>query len=131
MLQEFLIILAINYLGVILEKLLHVPTPGTVNGLILLFLALCLKIIKLNQIEKVGEFFIMNMIVTFIPPSVKLLDIIGILKSDFIKLIILLILTTLITMIVTALSVDFMMRRGENRWKNYFLITHFLAFLLH
>lgn len=115
MLQEFLIILAINYLGVILEKLLHVPTPGTVNGLILLFLALCLKIIKLNQIEKVGEFFIMNMIVTFIPPSVKLLDIIGILKSDFIKLIILLILTTLITMIVTALSVDFMMRRGENR----------------
>lgn len=110
MLYEFLIILSINYLGVLLEKLFYLPTPGTVNGLILLFIFLSLKIIKLNTIKNVGEFFILNMIVTFIPPSVKLLDVIDILKTDFFKLIFLLVLTTLITMVVTALSVDFMMR---------------------
>lgn len=110
LLYEFLIILSINYLGVILEKIFHLPTPGTVNGLILLFIFLSLKVIKLNSIKNVGEFFIANMIITFIPPSVKLLDVIDILKTDFFKLIFLLILTTLITMVVTALCVDFMMR---------------------
>ena len=40
LLYEFLIILSINYLGVILEKIFHLPTPGTVNGLILLFIFL-------------------------------------------------------------------------------------------
>ena len=74
LLYEFLIILSINYLGVILEKVFHLPTPGTVNGLILLFIFLSLKVIKLNSIKNVGEFFIANMIITFIPPSVKLLD---------------------------------------------------------
>ncbi|MGL5621883.1 CidA/LrgA family protein, partial [Cetobacterium sp.] len=46
MLYEFLTILSINYLGVILEKMLHLPTPGTVNGLVLLFVFLTLKWIK-------------------------------------------------------------------------------------
>lgn len=110
MLYEFLIILSINYLGVILQKILHLPTPGTVNGLVLLFIFLSLKIVKLDSIKNVGEFFVTNMIITFIPPSVKLLDVINILKVDFFKLIFLLILTTLITMAVTALCVDFMMR---------------------
>ncbi|MGL4673194.1 CidA/LrgA family protein [Cetobacterium sp.] len=50
------------------------------------------------------------MIITFIPPSVKLLDVVDILKTDFFKLVLLLVLTTLITMVVTALFVDFMMR---------------------
>ncbi|MGL4358500.1 CidA/LrgA family protein [Cetobacterium sp.] len=110
MLYEFLIILSINYLGVILEKMLHLPTPGTVNGLVLLFVFLTLKWIKLDSIKNVGDFFIANMIITFIPPSVKLLDVVDILKTDFFKLVLLLVLTTLITMVVTALFVDFMMR---------------------
>ncbi|WP_297596486.1 CidA/LrgA family protein [uncultured Cetobacterium sp.] len=110
MLYEFLIILSVNYFGVILEKVFHLPTPGTVNGLIILFLLLCFKIVKLDSIKNVGEFFIANMIITFIPPSVKLLDVIDLLKVDFFKLIFLLVLTTLITMVITALFVDFMMR---------------------
>ncbi|MGL4642627.1 MAG: CidA/LrgA family protein [Cetobacterium sp.] len=112
MLYEFLIILSINYLGVILEKVFHLPTPGTVNGLILLFIFLSLKIIKLDSIKNAGDFFIVNMIITFIPPSIKLLDVVDLLKVDFFKLVLLLVLTTLITMVITALFVDFMMK-GE------------------
>lgn len=110
MIYQFLIILSINYLGVILNKVLHLPTPGTVNGLFILFLLLYFKVLKLDSIKNVGEFLVANMIITFIPPSVNLLDVIGLLKGDFFKLIFLLIATTLITMVVTAISVDFMMK---------------------
>lgn len=113
MLFEFFIILSVNYLGVVLEKIFHLPIPGTVNGLLLLFIFLTFKIIKLESIKTVGEFFVANMVITFIPPSVKLLDVIGVLKGDFFKLIFLLMFTTLFTMVVTALSVDFMMRRKK------------------
>lgn len=111
---EFLTILTINYVGVLMEKILHFPTPGTINGLILLFLLLTFKIIKLEEIENVGNFFIVNMIITFIPPSVKLIDVMDLLKVDFFKLILVLILTTIITMIVTCLFVDFMLK-GEKK----------------
>lgn len=113
MLLEFLIILSINYVGVLAEKLLHLPIPGTVLGLILLFLLLISKILKLDTIKTVGNYMVTNMVVTFIPPSVKLLDVMGKLKNDFFKLIFLLIITTLITMVVTALTVDFLMRRTK------------------
>lgn len=113
MLKEFLTILGVNYLGFLLEKILHLPIPGTVNGLLILFLLLILKIIKLDSIKMTGEFLVANMVITFIPPSIKLLDILDTLKADFFKLIFLLVATTLITMVVTALSVDFLMKRGE------------------
>lgn len=118
MLYEFLIILGVNYLGEIFSKLFHLPVPGTVNGLILLFIFLLLKIIKLEKIQMVGNFLVANMVITFIPPSVKLIDQFYLLKSNFLKLIIILLITTLITMIVTALTVDFLMNRGEKKWKN-------------
>lgn len=113
MLYQFLIILTLNYIGVILSETLHLQIPGTVTGLILFFIALNLKIVKLNSVKDVGEFLISNMLVTFIPPSIKLLEVINFIKSDFFKLIFLLIVTTLITMAVTSLTVDFLIKRRK------------------
>ena len=113
MLYQFLIILFLKYIGTLLTEFFNLPTPGTVNGLILFFILLNFKIIRLKSIKEVGEFLIANMIITFIPPSIKLLEVIPILKSDFFKLLFLLIVTTLITMSVTSLTVDFLIKRRK------------------
>lgn len=115
MLLQLLIVLAVNYAGIVLGKLLHLPTPGTVNGLLLLFILLLFKVIKVNQIEKVCDFLLINMIIAFLPPGVRLINSLSLLKTDFFKLIFLLIVTTIITMSVTALSVDFIIKKRSKK----------------
>ena len=52
MIQEFLIIFIINYIGVLMAEVLKFPLPGTINGMLLLFVLLYFKVIKLEKIEK-------------------------------------------------------------------------------
>ena len=37
MIREFLLIFVINYIGVILTEVFHLPIPGTISGMLLLF----------------------------------------------------------------------------------------------
>ena len=55
-LSHFLIIMGFTLLGEALQRLIPLPIPASVYGLALLFVALCLKIVKLEQIREVGGF---------------------------------------------------------------------------
>lgn len=57
MIQEFLIIFIINYIGIILTEVFNLPIPGTINGMLLLFALLYFKVLKLEKIERAGDFF--------------------------------------------------------------------------
>ena len=61
MIREFLLIFVINYIGVILTEVFHLPIPGTISGMLLLFALLYFKILKLSHIENAGNFLLLNM----------------------------------------------------------------------
>ena len=44
MIQEFLIIFIINYIGVLMAEVLKFPLPGTINGMLLLLYYFILKL---------------------------------------------------------------------------------------
>ena len=115
MIREFLLIFVINYIGVILTEVFHLPIPGTISGMLLLFALLYFKILKLSHIENAGNFLLLNMTIFFLPPSVSLLENIALLKTGFLKIIFLVIVSTLITMVITALTVQYLIERGEKR----------------
>ena len=56
--KQLLIILIFSLAGELLHLLLPMPIPASVYGLILLFLALCTKLVRLDQIESVSQFLI-------------------------------------------------------------------------
>lgn len=56
-LKQFLIILLFSFLGEGLKALLPLPVPASIYGLVLLFAALELGIIKLSAVEDAGKFF--------------------------------------------------------------------------
>ena len=66
-LRQFLIILLFSFLGEGLKALLPLPVPASIYGLVLLFAALELGIIKLSAVEDAGKFLIEIMPVMFIP----------------------------------------------------------------
>lgn len=115
MFKQFLIILVINFAGVIIQNIFNLPLPGTILGMLILFVLLWTKVLKVESIEKVCDFLILNMIIFFLPPAVELLEYMTLLKTGFFKIIILLIVTTIITMIVTGKTVDFCIKRMEKK----------------
>lgn len=115
MFKQFLIILVINFAGVIIQNIFNLPLPGTILGMLILFVLLWTKVLKVESIEKVCDFLILNMIIFFLPPAVELLEYMALLKTGFLKIIILLIATTVITMIVTGKTVDFCIKRMEKK----------------
>lgn len=117
MLREFIIIFIINYIGTIISKTLALPIPGTIIGLLLLFALLYYKIIKLNMIENVANFLLANMTIFFMPPTVKIMDSYQLLQGNFIKFVVLIIVSTVITMGVTGKVVQFMIEHLERKEK--------------
>ena len=50
-LNQFLIILGFSLLGEVLQRIVPLPIPASVYGIALLFLVLCLKLVKVEQVK--------------------------------------------------------------------------------
>ncbi len=72
-LYQFLIIMGFTFLGETLSRVIDLPVPASAYGLVLLFLALRLKIVKLEQVKTVGDWLVGIMPILFVAPAVNLL----------------------------------------------------------
>ena len=121
MINEFMLILVINYVGILITKILHFPLPGTITALLLLFLLLKLKVLKLEKIENAVNFLLLNMTIFFMPPTVKIIDSYNLLEKDLFKIIIIIVVSTFVTMGVTGkvvqLMIDYKEKKELKKWK--------------
>lgn len=117
MIREFLIIFIVNYIGIIISQVCRLPIPGTIIGMLLLFILLYTKLLKLSSIERAGNFLLLNMTIFFLPPAVKLLDTMNLLKNGTLKIMFLVIFSTILTMVITAKTVEYLIKRSERKWK--------------
>ena len=117
MLREFMLIFTINYVGILLSKILHLPLPGTILSLLLLFLMLQFKALKLEKIENAGNFLLLNMTIFFMPPTVKIIDSYELLEKDLFKIIVIIIVSTFLTMGITGKVVQLMIDFKERKEK--------------
>ncbi len=114
---EFTIICIIAALGELLNHLLPLPIPASIYGMILLFVALCTKIIKLKHVEHVADFFLGIMPILFIPSTASLITRWGILKDNLVGLLVTCMLSTVIVFAVTGLIAQAIMRYREKGGK--------------
>ena len=117
MLREFMIIFLINYVGMLLSKILHLPLPVTIVSLLLLFFMLQFKVLKLEKIENAGNFLLLNMTIFFMPPTVKIIDSYELLEKDLFKIIVIIIVSTFLTMGITGKVVQLMIDFKERKEK--------------
>lgn len=73
-LYQFLIILSITFAGETLNRLIPLPIPAAVYGLVLLFLLLQLKLLKLEHIKTAGDWLIGIMGILFVAPTVNIIS---------------------------------------------------------
>nr|WP_295277302.1 CidA/LrgA family protein [uncultured Blautia sp.] len=116
-LRQFCIILLVSALGEGLHIFLPLPVPASVYGLVLMLGALTSGILKIEQVEDAADFLVEIMPVMFVPAGVGLLEAWGDLQSILFPVVIITILTTVIVMVVTGRSTQFVLRKnkGENK----------------
>lgn len=78
------------------------PMPPALIGMILLYLLLTLKIVKLEQVEGVSNFFVQIISLIFIPSGVALVTKLDVLKAEGIQIIIVVVVSTLMLLLFTA-----------------------------
>ena len=71
---QLMIIFSISIIGEGISSVFHLPIPGSIIGLILLFLALQFKLLRLRHVSMVGNFLLANMTILFLPPAVGIMD---------------------------------------------------------
>lgn len=113
-LRQLLTILIICIVGEVLNKVVHIPLPGSIIGMILLFVLLLLGIIKLKMIEDISKFLLDHLAFFFIPAGVGLIAYVGILKKNLLPILVICFVTTFLVMIITGWTVQIIKRKLNN-----------------
>lgn len=89
-------------LGLFLSAFFHLPVPGNVIGMVILFLLLSFKIIKLTWVEKGASFLNRHLAFFFVPIAVGLMTYTDLLKESGLALAVILFGSSVIGMAVTG-----------------------------
>ncbi|WP_370877700.1 CidA/LrgA family holin-like protein [Paenibacillus anaericanus] len=107
----FFISIAMNKIS----QLLHLPIPGSILGIIVIFTLLKTNLIKLAWIEQGANWLLAELLLFFIPSAVGVMKYIPMLESDGVRILIVVVSSTLIVMISSGLIAVRIAKRKE-RW---------------
>jgi holin-like protein len=113
-LKQFGIILLVTCAGELIRYFVPLPIPGSIYGLVLMFVLLCTGVIKVPDVKETAVFLIEIMPVMFIPAAAGLINAWGDLKPILLQTVILLVVTTVIVMAVTGKTAMFMIAREKD-----------------
>jgi len=99
------LVFGICLLGQVVAALLPIAFPGSVISMILLFLLLLFKVLKVDHIRQKADFLLKNMAFFFIPAGVGIVAQFDAIKNSIPALLLVVVLTTLLTFGSTALVV--------------------------
>ena len=114
--KQFAIILFFYALGEALSFLLPFSFPGSIIGMILLFLALSLKLVNIEDIKIVSDFFLKYMALFFIPAGVSVMSSFHLIEAHLVSISLVLVISTIFMLSFISLMVDFFVARVEDVW---------------
>lgn len=109
-LRQLCIILLILSLGEILQLRFNIPVPGTILGMIILLFLLMIKVVKLKNIDSISTTLLNNFALFFVPANVGIMVYFEQVKVVWVKLLIVIIISTIVVMAVTGLTVQLLDR---------------------
>ena len=109
------IIFAVCWLSQIIEAILPFDFPASVIGMILVFLLLLLKILKVDHIKEKTDFILGNMSFFFLPAGVSIIQYLDVLKHTIVQLFIICLVSTVLTFAACAYSMKAVMRLMKYR----------------
>ena len=114
-LKQFAIIGLMTFIGECLNLLLPLPVPASIYGMVLLFLALQIGILKLSMVEETADFLLAIMPIFFVSPTVSLMNSLPLFKDSIVGILVICLVSTVVVMAVTGLVSQAIIRYGKNK----------------
>lgn len=111
-LNQFLIILGFTLLGEVLQRIVPLPIPASVYGIVLLFLSLCFGLVKVEQVKEAGGFLTSILPVLFVSPIVGILENWGLIKSAVVPIVLLTLASTVLTFAISGTVTQAFVKKG-------------------
>lgn len=112
-LKQLLIILAFCFVGEILNNVLPFPIPASIYGIVLMFLALQFKVVKLESVNETSKFLIEIMPVMFIPAAAGLINSWSLISSSWLPYLVITLSTTIFVMVVSGYVTQIFAKKEE------------------
>ena len=103
MLIEAFYILFFYFTGEFISYLIDGFIPGSVIGMVLLFLALAFKVVKPNKVKKLSTLLTENMGLFFLPAGVGLMNSLGIISQYWVVIVTASVVSTILVIASVAL----------------------------
>ncbi|MFQ7260595.1 MAG: CidA/LrgA family protein [Christensenellales bacterium] len=116
-LMQFGIIIGLSLVGEVLNSVIPLPVPASVWGMVLLFVLLCLKVIKLDQVQDAADFLLSIMTVMFVPVGASLITSFADIKDEILGIFAIIIVSTVICFLVTGKVAQRIIDKSENNGK--------------
>ena len=114
-LKQIGIISAILLISQIIQQMFHLPIPGTVLGMLILLALLIFKVVKLGWVEDGANVLLDHLAFLFIPAGVAVIKILDVFEGKIIILLIVIFIATITVMVVTGLTVQFLINKKLNK----------------
>lgn len=109
-LQQAMTITAVTFAAEIIKYALPFPIPASIYGLIILFMLLKTGIIKLEQVEDVGNFLLEWMPLLLVPASVSFLTALDTIQGMLPPVLIMGFIGTMLVMLVSGRTAQWIIR---------------------
>ncbi len=114
---QLMIIFMISLVGEGISSVFRLPVPGSIIGLVLLFLALQFKLLRLRHISMVGNFLLANMTILFLPPAVGIMDKFQVIAPYLLPIILIVLGAIVLNVCVIAVVVQLIKTRFEGDYE--------------
>lgn len=115
-LKQMSIIFAVCLVSNFISNILPFAFPGSIISMILLFVLLLTRVVRLRKVLDAGDFLLGNMAFLFVPTVVGLMEYLPVLWENIIAFIVIIIVTTVLTFAATAYTVTAVIRL-QRKWK--------------
>lgn len=113
--QQFLIILAVSFLGEVLNRLIPLPIPASIYGIALMLTALKTGFFKVSDVKETSAMMIEIMPLTFIPAAVGLMTYWDMIKGSLAIYAVITFVSTVLVFFVSGRVTQRIITREESR----------------
>lgn len=103
------------FLGELLHHFIPLPIPASIYGIVLLFLALETKILKVSDIKETSSFLIAIMPLMFLPPAVGVIESWNLLRESWVPYVVVTLISTVVVMGVSGRVTQGIIRKGGKK----------------
>ena len=113
--DQIAIIAAVSFMGELAPYLIPIPIPGSIYGLLLLFLLLLCGAVKIERVKNVGDFLISLMPIMFVSPLVGLMENVDACRAFIVPILLISTVSTVLVMVVTGLVSQALIVKNHNK----------------